>query len=458
MKKNLVYFLCVVLLIISIIIASAVLNVNFMNLFLIVLLALFLGIFLFNHDNLLIIVTLFYALTVYFVTDTIGILKFIKIGVDFLVLIILFKLLYYMLKRRILFDKIYLLLIIFTICTFISSVFINKINILNYMIDFYTDYARYFIIFLGAYNFNMDKIKYYNIIKLLWYFFILQIPFIYFQDKVTKIKWVPKLPGDIRQDYLSGLLGGRGVTELGIIICAILSILFMYYLDKKVSFSKFIVFLCLFFYIFIISEIKFAIFLVVLCFAIVLFFKTSIKSVIWLLITAICGYNSIILLGKIYPWFDNFLNIETITEYINFEYAGSGLSRGNSFYIALNNISRFFGTKLFGMGIGHGTYIIDENSHTTIYKMFTISQYIYENGIIGLLLIISILITILIYSFRLMKKNTELFNIGLSGIIIIFLIVVSLFYGMSMIKLNFSVLVWICFAFICKLHQELKNS
>lgn len=134
------------------------------------------------------------------------------------------------------------------------------------------------------------------------------------------------------------------------------------------------------------------------------------------------------------------------------DYAGCGLNRVTCIIVIDEIISSNYLNKLFGYGISTATSIGSETKHlsqfqktnTYNFSMFTIAQYLVENGWIGLLLILAVFINTLNISIKLKRDYKNEFNciLGEVGIPFIFSIIFVLFYSMCMEKNNFAIFAW----------------
>lgn len=408
------------------------------------------GWFLIKRDNLLLISTIFSSLIVLFFTENLGMSSLVKLSVDYLIFLMFIKLIYYFYKREVKLNKIYILFFAVFIISFIS-VILNNINPLKYSYYLYFDYFRYFIICAFVINCKISNYDIKKYAKYLLIFLIIQIPIILFQNYYgIKNGLFNTAGGNAYQDFLCGLLGGKSTTELGLYICIMLSALYILYQMKKINATSFIIAFIACLIVLVISEIKFTFALVLLSLTILtLIEKVNKKSLLILFGAGLAIVVSFLILGIIYPWFKEFLNISKILEYINAEYAGSGLSRANSFIVAFNEIKDNFVHLFLGEGISSAynfKEVVGSNSFIPgqyIFIMFSVAQYIFELGILGVITLYSVFFIAFHSSIKLIKDKYD-FNkiVGKLGIVSIVLFIISHFYGLSMEKVNFAVFAW----------------
>lgn len=460
-----IYFIIAIQLIFSFILCLKMRSDVF-SLILIFNFAVLVGIFLIMHETLLLVLTLMLSFTVTYLIDNIGLSSLVKYGLDYCIILVGMRLIIYFVNKKIKFHEIYIFIILLLILTLISFS-INGISINEYIKKLYFDYLRYFIIFISVISFDLKEVQIKKVTKILWYLLLAQVPLVIFQDIWSMSRWHPVLPGDIRQDYLSGILGGRGNTELGLLITIALTTLFVLFLNKKVNYIYFVISLLLLVTVLVIGEIKFIFFILPITMGIVAISKLNIKSISMGLVALIILSIGIKELGNIYTQFNNFTNIESIEEYIMTPYAGSGLSRGDSFIIAGKMIQKNFSTTLVGYGVSNATSIVDlestptefQKSHKYRFTAFNISQYIIELGYVGILNYYGIFITILIMSISLIIKSENDFrkNIGWTGISAMFVIITCTFYNMSMEKVNFAIFAWMLMGIVCRYNYLTKD-
>jgi hypothetical protein len=424
------------------------------------------GYFLLNRDEILVILAISSSLIVTFLTNNLNFNENVNYILDYLITLMLVKNIIYFISGKIKFRKIYIFFIVFLVFSVVSAIY-NKINIMIFMKALYSDYIRYGILMLSIINFNLSDNVVKKYIKFLWMFLLIQVPIVIFQDLYGRTHWYPKLPGDIRQDYISGLIGGRGTAELGAIICMALGCIFVLYQNKKISLKYFIIHVILLIYILIIAEIKFAFILLIMVFIIISIVKPKLRNFVIILFSTVMILVGINILQKVYPDFAGFFQKNNITVYLESNYGGSNLSRLTAFNTANKEISKTSENKLIGFGAGTGT-IKETNSKDfnefqkyNIYdfKMFTCSQYLAENGWIGFLCIYGIFLYEIFISYSLMKKEKNQFEIilGTCGIYLGSIIIMITVYSLSMTKINFAVIAWSVIGLICRYYYKTSD-
>lgn len=357
-------------------------------------------------------------------------------------------------KKKISVKKIYFPIVIFSISTFISFL-INEGDVISFLSSWFKDYVRYFVIFLAMINLDFPEKKIMKIIKALWYLLLLQVPIVFLQDIWSYSHWKAINEGDIRQDYIAGMLGGRGTIELGILLTIGISALFILFLNKKVKLAYFIIVFSLFIAVISIAEIKFAFFLIALSFSIIFLINFNLKSSITLLLSGIIIVVGMQQLIKLYPNFQNFLSKENIISYVNEPYAASRIARSNSFIIANEIITKDFSTTILGYGAGNA----DKISEMYRFSAFNVSQYITELGYIGVICFYGVFIYMSIISIYLIKNGKREFEkmLGTIGLILQVIIILTTFYNMPMVNITFSVFAWVTNGVIYRYYELNKN-
>lgn len=418
-------------------------KINFVIVFLLIDLAVLVGVFLLKNDFILISLTIISSIINIYVTENLGLPDSSKLIVDYLIFLISIKLFTYFITKKIKFRFIYIPIFIFTFLSFVSFI-LNSENLITFLIAIYRNYLRYFIILISVINFDLPRRKIIKFIRLLGIILFLQVPMVIFQDYWSENHWIAKLPGDIRQDYLAGIMGGRGSAQLGGYILLAFAIFFILYKNKKIKFIYLIISYILFSTMLIIGEIKFVFIVVPILLLFLALKKLKLKYIIIVVITTIILVIGINELGKIYPWFNNFLNIDSIVETINFKYAGSGLSRGDSFIVATKTISKNIANILLGCGADNNILIDSYAVENYKFTMFTISQYIVEVGYLGLATIFSIYTFVIKCSKYLGVYSNNDFDkiLGQTGLSLILILILLLFYSSNLVTTNFAIFAW----------------
>lgn len=417
--------------------------------------ALILGIIIFYSDSALIACTLVASFSLTYLSENLGLPLAIKYVQDVFIIMMAVKILIFYLRKNKKNYNIYFIFILFIIFSALSCIY-NQENIGSYLKTLYFDYVRFYIVGIFIINSVISESKIKKYIKILWYALLIQIPLVIIQYFRSMDNWVAKNPGDIRQDYLSGIIGGRGTTELGLLITIALSILFLLYLYNDIKLIYFIICNSLLIAIAMLAEIKFILILLPLTFLSIVLIKFNLKSLSVLTITIIFLIIGGIQLTKLYPEFSNFFNVQAIEKYSGDAYASSGVGRTNSFIIANDAICSNFQNTIFGYSIG----CADKISKKYKYSAFNVSQYMIECGYSGVILIYGFYLYIIGISFKLMKTAENDFqrNLGYSGFITAEVIIVATFYNRSMVKINFAIFAWMTIGLVYKCYYLNKQN
>lgn len=412
------------------------------------------AIYLFYNDYYNLILTLIASFTLTYLIENFKMPHSISYIQDYFILIMVSKLIVCFIKRKITMKKIYIPIAIFLVST-VASFLINGGSITSFLSEWFKDYIRYLVIFLALINLDFPENKLIKIMKGLWYLLLLQVPIVFIQDIWSLKHFEVVNPGDIRQDYISGMLGGRGTVELGMLLTIGISTLFVLYLKKRVSLRYFISIFSLFIAVVCISEIKFAFFLIALTFLIIFLINFNLKSAVTLLIAGIIIVVGMQELVKLYPNFKNFLSKEYITSYLKEPYAASGIARSNSFIVANEIITKEFSTTILGYGAGKA----DKISPTYKFSAFNISQYIVELGYLGIISFYGIFMGMSLISILLIRNGKREFEkiLGTIGLIIQVIIVMSTFYNRPMVNITFSIFAWMTNGLIYRYYEFNKK-
>ncbi len=431
-------------------------NKNILILMLVLILGIFISLQLLKYDKCLISFTIFLSLILIFFEENLFLGKGITLILDYLITLIAIKLFYLFINRKIKNNLVNSIMIIFVVLSLIGYLS-NTPNFYNYIKVLYFDYIRFFIVCLAMVYFSFDYKYLIKLFKYLDIFIILQIPIILFQLKKLEENYTG---GYVIQDYASGLLGGKSTAELGGIIIILFVISLVLFLNKELSQKKFLINSLLLVAISVLSEIKFVLVMIPLMIFIVLIRKINLKTILSFIISLILVFESMNIIATVNPGFENFFNKDNITSYINHSYGGSGISRGNSMSIANEYVYNDISKILIGNGIGSSTDSFNQTSEfgrNNIYyfRMFYWPYLFVENGYLGFLLILSIYIIIIFYSFKLTKygKREERY-IGQIGIPLSILLVFMNYYAMSMVKINFAIISWCVIGIILRYYYK----
>lgn len=242
-------------------------------------------------------------------------------------------------------------------------------------------------------------------------FFAILIQFIFFYRKIS-------------QDAMNGLVGRTTSGANMILLIATIVIVYSQYFSNKCSIKKILCVLTEAAIISVLAELKALILFALALFGIMLIVNFQAKTKLILrytmiiLILSAVAVISLRIIVTIYPYFEKLLSIEGLINAVTTE---SGY--GNSGYIdrltAVRVINKYFfddagiWTKLFGLGMGNAEYssvsmftseFYREYGTTFKYLYFTVSSIYMEVGMVGLILFVSIPITLFIRCFIQIKR------------------------------------------------------
>lgn len=421
---------------------------------LIILLIMF-TVLLFKSDFLLIVTTLGIALISDYLYFNIGLGKISYLLVDYFVAIIFIKLIIKCVSTKKKLKKEIIIILSFVLIGIISAI-LNGVKAKLFVQNFYMDYIRYFIVFLYIQFSSIGKNEIKKIVKFLIIFTLIQLPFVIYQSIYLNI-----FPGDmgtstqgfVLRDFYSGIIGGKGTTELGFLIVLIISFLYSFYSNKGIKFKTFVICTSVMLIISVVNETKVTFVLVPIALIILNIRKIGIKNIVLTVLICSLVVVAINKLEELYPSQQGALtNIETMKEYINSDYAGSGLSRINGSAIATKEISKDLYSFFIGNGPGSGDKSINGKYK---FRTFFFPYLIYELGSIEFLLFVYLIFLCIKKSFYLSKSRDHfLKSVGDLGIITCFLVFFSGVYSISMAKANFAMVVWIINSIILKMYYK----
>lgn len=414
----------------------------------------FCSIIIFYNNCAIIGATLICSFSLTYLIENMGMPPVLRYIQDYFIFIMAIKIIMYFINNKSKLYGIYYFIFLFILFSIISCI-LNPRDIIQFFKTIYFDYLRYFIIAIFIIKVYLPEEKIIKFIKTLWYALLCQIPLVIFQYFWSLNHWVPKSEGDIRQDYLSGIIGGRGTTELGLLVTIALTALFILYLNNKVKLYYFIVSAILLITISILAEVKFILILLPVVFLMVVLKKFTFKSLtVFSLIILMLGIG-VTELQEIYPEFNNFFTISKMEKYSNDEYALSGVGRTDSFIVANEFITDKYPNTLFGYGAGNA----DRISKGYKFSAFNVSQFMSESGYLGVICIYGLFIYMIYVSAWLMKHGGNKFEkmLGQFGVISMIIIIIATFYNRSMVKINFAVFSWMLIGLIYKYYILCKE-
>lgn len=249
----------------------------------------------------------------------------------------------------------------------------------------------------------------------------------------------------IQQDSLGGIFG----TQLGangylnIFLCVVTIIVLILFLYKKISTSLLLVTVFSNVYIAALSELKmFFVELIIIIVCLVIFSKPSRKMFLVVSFCILVLYGGIQVLYKLFPVFQGFFNMATIIASSNSYATGTDLGR----FTATKTITSMFLSDdrfkyLFGLGLGSA-----ETSQLSLFTSQFFIQYglilhytwlssaimLIENGWVGLTCYLSFFLSIAYSSFKIRKRNGEIFSYCIMAQIFAVLCFVIVFYNSSL--------------------------
>lgn len=362
-----------------------------------------------------------FVLVMLWLRDVLRFPSYISYLTDVLLLIIIFSALY---KKRT-FDIYkgaipqYIIASLIFICMIIGAI-INMVDPILVLWGMRNN-LRFFLFFFMC-VLLLDKSDVDNFIKLFKIFFWINFLMILVQHFAF----------DLEGDCLGGIFGiVRGSNGfLNVFLCIVASVVVAEFYSRKMKFSHLLCYLFVSLLVATLSELKaFFVEIIIMIFVVILFTKFSTRTIIItftvIMVLAVC----IILLFIYEPQiFEVFANIKTIKFYL----AGNGYTNSGDLnrFTAIAEIQDTFfeGNPLltmFGFGLGNCEYSQFEflrsdfyNAYGYLnYRWFTHAWVYLEQGVVGIVLIVSFFISLLVYAIKYARlKNSHYMVISIAFI------------------------------------------
>lgn len=393
-----------------------------------------------------------YMMVINFVCDFFHLPSIIRYLPDvFLPFFVIFALSYnkYLLKNKD--TKRFFLLILFFLFHCILSNIINMQSFFYLFWGFRNLFRFLFIMLCAIIVFdNDDKDKIINVIHKL---FIINFFVCLFQYFVLGY-WGDAIGGTFR----IGNTGGNSGLVFLIVIENTLNII--NFLNKKCSFSKVLFSLLFSILIAVFAELKIVyVFLGLILFLSLLLCKFSFKTIL-----IVCGVFIVFNLGfsvleSIDPNTAKMLNFSDLLEYAGGSDHGYSSEYDISRFRAFSQINEYFfmdnlKDNLFGYGLGNcdissfeifNSNFAKQYNDILHYTWFSHSMLYLETGIIGYLLYIMIFIYIIMYCFKMRKKDSSNFSFYNFMIILLFISIIMTWYN-SILRNDISYFVYVVFS------------
>lgn len=299
-------------------------------------------------------------------------------------------------------------------------------------------------------------------------------------------------------DDFGGIFGVYGVTPFSLITIFLFGIVIGYYINEKISFSKFI-FLNFVFYLFwILGEVKFAILMVPILEIILLLIKNKnvqhriknlykkIKALVFIPLISVAGFFVFLFFNE--KWKDRIARVGLMDYIVYYATSATNHSEMSKFEVIIysfNNILTSIPKKLFGLGIGSAmppeTCLFEfrdqllgrNNEYISFYATELYNQYSYklgyhntgfgtvflESGILGILCFAIIFSIIAFKAWKLIKSKNAFHSIvGYGGLIfIIYLIPIFVYYNF-IVRIRMYATIMILFGIITRYYRLEKNN
>lgn len=344
---------------------------------------------------------------------------------QYLILIMLFKLIirtvFY--RKKLEYQKGVMIIIILMLVFNIIGLIINYKSI-NIVPVLYSILRRYSFIIIYLYFYNIREIyltKYYNkIMSFLYWYCILQIPFIVIQY----IRGVDR-------DNITGFFGNNS-TGILLQLLIIIYIVLLMRNDRSKNKKELIFFIFILIYS-ALAEVKIGFVILPIIYLIyIILNKKSFKIILQIVLVCITLYFCYGLFIKLYPKHDFINDVDMRNNYLTESYYGEAINRFGYMNKLKETILTDYYKELLGVGIGAANpselNILEGDIYNRFkelkYHSFFIPYSIIENGIIGTTLYIFVYFYIILDSLRRWNKKN---NYNVISNILICILTVSLF-------------------------------
>lgn len=454
-KEKIIYSVLSVFIFISIILTLKT-QENFFMFLNVALVGIIFTVIILNYEWIIYLFIIFLSLLNYYFTFNLNITSKFGLLLDYFILLMFAKTIYKIIKYKLNFKTCpIILLALFSVIGILSlCVSDNIIGIKN----FYCDYLRYFMIYISVLYSNVKKKEFNIILRITSIFIVFQAFIVLYQSNHMVV--IPgtsgvSSSGFVLQDFFSGLLGFKSTSELGFLIILNLIYIVYLYFNKKTSIIWVISAFVLSLLTVIFNETKIVFVLLPTILIILNIKRIRLKSILISIVALILFISSYKYVTELYPEQKSMLSSkEKLIEYIDMNYAGSGISRMNGVFVATNEIGTNFYSEIVGMGPGSSSKNINGKYD---FSIFYFPNTIYDYGLGGFLLLIIFFILHLKYSNRLIKTKQS-FNVilGEVGVALFIIIIFSGIYSRSMLKCNFAIIAWVIEAIIAKKYFKYK--
>ncbi len=448
--------------------------INFVDIFCGLVTAIIFLYFLLKNDTALIFFTLFISIIQGFLIEELYLPRIIKYIPDFLCILIFIKCLYkyFYLKQNMKHTSIGKIIILLFFVQLISF-FFNDYNILKYLWAV-KNWYRYFMILWGTYYLDI-KVNEKILGRILKCILAAQIITIIYEFKTPY-----KIIMDNPNDRISGLFGNRG-TGIALILLIMLFcfVLSRYVHGKDKTIKNVLMILFIMFFQFSLGEVKAGFILTpaifIIMFFLMCFINKSKERHWWKFIKILCIMMTFLITGftvytSIYGKFSHISDLYDKEYLENTLYRGSYNSDGKMINrlngpqtvkrVILNKPSKF----LFGVGLGNAAPINNKMLMGQYYKkygylnynFFFIPYYLIENGYVGTLVLISIIITLLYKSIKAYSRKQEdcWIILGYEGSI--FSILFAMIYNSAFVEIQVGAVFWALSGIVLKIIEGEK--
>lgn len=425
-----------------------------------------------NNDKLLLIITVVFSILSQFLVDEFRFPSVIQYFPDILAIFILIKIINKLIKTKQKINNSILKYIAALLFVQIISFVINDYSIMPFIWGCRNLY-RFFIVFVGFQYLSNFK-NYSKITKYLKYFVIIQLCISLLQTRIYS-DW----------DNVSGFFGHSGTGLMLINLMFICSFFLANYFYKKMKLGYLLFFIVIIFTEIILGSVKAAFFYLPGIIVIMFFlspvlkknYKIKIRNITIMVI--VIPLITLIASSLFLKAFSEDAEFTGIGELYSIDYIDK-IANSDSYTGDDKSINRLSGVgtindlvldnnykKIFGVGLGNASpnkYSIFEGKYyekysELKYNWFLIPYFVMENGFLGMLIFLIILITLLLKSSRILKVVTnddeKIFIFAYQGCTIA--VLVTLIYNIGFSTPQVGYFFWALSGFIISLENKYRK-
>lgn len=318
-------------------------------------------------------------------------------------------------------------------------------------------YNKYYFIFIIVYLMDWDIKDWSKIEKILEVLIIIQTIIVLLQYYNGK-----------SADFISGTFGAGGTGILMLYQLFYISLISAKFKSGKMSFIKYLLLIIVVCIPSIVAEIKMTWLMLIITIGVVfLKGKKDLKTIFSISLAVIISLMGLKYMLSIYPQFNYmFESKKNFMWYIkDMHYGENSLNRLSAIPYFNENVLTSKVDKLFGIGIGNGLAssisILSgrfyQRNYYLKYQYFFLPYLYLENGIIGSVMYIAILLIVLYRIIKYRVNNISLEILNNSAITFIIINLVCMLYNQALYLSKFAIFFWSVLGITVSLNEKLKN-